>query len=77
MSIQPTDPAAISAPVVVYVRTIHDVEADLAAARYTQKRGPARVKPCDVTKRDAAVNTLLEEWAAMHYARMMAALEPA
>lgn len=58
MSTQPTDiPAGTPA------RTIHDVELDLAAARYAQRRGPGRRYPDDITRFDVAVNTYLDEWA--------------
>src|SRR5512139_2795716 len=50
-------------PAITPARTIHDVEVDLAAARYAQKRGPMRAKACDITLRDVAVNALLDEWA--------------
>ena len=66
VSIQPTD-----IPVGTPARTIHDVEIDLAAARYAQKRGPGRRYPDDITRFDAAVNTYLDEWA-WHHAGLVA-----
>ena len=55
MSIQPSIPGPNE-------RTIHDVEVDLTAARYAQKRGPQRRYPDEVTRFDVAVNAYLDEW---------------
>lgn len=59
MSTQPSIPGPNT-------RTIHDVEIDLAAARYAQKRGPSRRYPDEVTRFDRALNGYLEEWAWLH-----------